>query len=78
MFGIDWAELLIMTKVYVAMVAESNLGWTINVVIYVLSALLAGRIIYVAFGGRNSIASSRSFKASPQYTTHNKVSQRRR
>jgi hypothetical protein len=76
MFEVDWAALLISIKGYVAMVAESNLGWTINVFIYVMSALLAGRIIYVAFGGRNSISSARSFKRSEQYVTQNKISPR--
>lgn len=66
MFEVDWAALLLSAKGYVEMVAESTLGWTINVVIYVLTALLAGRIIYVAFGGRNSASSARQFKTVQQ------------
>lgn len=69
MFELDWVETLLSAKVYVEMVAESTLGWTINVLIYVISALLAGRIIYVAFGGRNSMSSSRQFKTVQQTQT---------
>jgi hypothetical protein len=77
MFEVDWVALLLSIKVYVQMVAESNLGWSINVVIYVYSALLAGRIIYVAFGGRNSTASARAFKGSAnQISPPNRISAR--